>query len=119
VIVHAIIKCYTPGMSPKKRAPKKVKKAKKASGAKKPARSKKIVAKMKTAGTKKSGGKKKTAPKVRRGAGSVAPHRKGDQHRAAHPATNLGEWSEDSGEEQDRQTTLFEDEIPPDYGGSK
>jgi hypothetical protein len=106
-------------MAAKKRARKKVKRIKKAKKTKKTSPAKKTVLKKKAASVSKSARKKKAARKVRRGAASVPAKHRGDQRRVAAPIGELGEWSEESGEQHDRQATLFEDEIPPDYGGSK
>jgi hypothetical protein len=101
-------------MSPKKRAPKKVKRAKKAVRAKKKAaRAKKPASKTKRRGAKASAGK------VGRGAAAATARRKGDHLRTAAAMKDLGEWSEHTGEEHDPQSSLFEDDLPPDYGGSK
>jgi hypothetical protein len=110
-------------MSPKKRAAKKVAKTKKAkkAPAKKLTLSKKIVPKKKVAAKKLAvrSGKKKSVHKTGRGPAHAATHGKGDHHKEKLHVGALGEWTEDNSDEQDREPTLFEDEIPPDYGGSK
>jgi len=110
-------------MSPKKRASKKVLKTKKAkkAPAKKPTLSKKSVARKKVAAKKPAvrGGRKKSVHKTGRGAAHTATRSKGHHHKEKLHAEALGEWTEDNSDEQDREPTLFEDEIPPDYGGSK
>ncbi len=114
---------YTPGMSPKKRAAKKVAKTKKAkkAPAKKLTLSKKSVAKKKVAAKKSMAprGKKKPVRKTGRSSAHAVRHSKGDQHKEKLHVGTLGEWTEDNSDEQDREPALFEDEIPPDYGGSK
>ena len=82
------------------------KKSKKTARAKKPARGKKPIR------------KKKPVQKARRVAARATVRRKLDRQKAVPPDTTLGEWHDDAGEET-RQKTLFEDDIPPDYGGSK
>jgi hypothetical protein len=116
-------------MSPKKRAPKKTKKAvakkkaapkKKTVAKKKPVAKKKLAAKKELVAKKKPAAEKKIGRKAGSGAASVAGHHKGDQHSASHTAGALGEWSDESAEEQDRETSLFDDDdIGVDYGGSK
>jgi hypothetical protein len=108
-------------MSPKKRAPKKVLKTKKAkkAPAKKLTLSKKSLATKKVAAKKPAirGGKKKSVHKTGRGATHTATP--DNRLKKTLQVGKLGEWTEDNGDEQDREPTLFEDEIPPDYGGSK
>jgi hypothetical protein len=110
-------------MSPKKRASKKVAKPKKAkkAPAKKLTLSKKSVATKKIAAKKPAvrGGKQKSVHKTGRGTAHTATHGKGNRHKQKLHVGALGEWTEDNRDEQDREPTLFEDEIPPDYGGSK
>jgi hypothetical protein len=114
---------YTPGMSPKKRAAKKAAKTNRAkkAPAKKLTLSKKSVAKKKVAAKKTTPprGKKKPVHKIGRGATHGAKQTRDNRLKKTLPVGKLGEWTEDSGDEQDREPTLFEDEIPPDYGGSK
>jgi hypothetical protein len=105
-------------MAPKKRAPKK---AKKSASAKKSARGKKTVAKKKPA--KKLAPKKKVVAKKKKVGRSAVPpaaRAKGDQRRVAPATSGLGEWVEDAGEDEVRPTDLFDDDdLAPDYGGSK
>ena len=111
-------------MSPKNRASKKAPKTKKAktAPAKKLTLSKKSVAATKKVAAKKpavGAGKKHSVRKTGRGAAHIATRGKGDLHKRKLHVGALGEWTEDNSDEQDREPTLFEDEIPPDYGGSK
>jgi hypothetical protein len=110
-------------MSPKKKPAKKgakTKKAKKAP-AKKLTLSKKNVAKKKVVAKKTTAprGKKKSIHKTGRGATHGTKQTKDNRLKKTLQVGKLGEWTEDNGDEQDREPTLFEDEIPPDYGGSK
>lgn len=100
-------------MAPQKRTAKKRKKAGKKT--KKAARPKKLVRR------KKASAKKKPARKVKRVAAPAAARRhaphKGERPTTAQPPV-LGDWTEDAAEDSD-QPSIFEDDITPDYGGSK
>jgi hypothetical protein len=110
-------------MSPKKNPAKKVAKTKKAkkAPAKKLTLSKKSEAKKKVVAKKTMAprSKKKSVHKIGRGATHAAKQAKDNRLKKTLQVGKLGEWTEDNSDEQDREPTLFEDEIPPDYGGSK
>ena len=97
-------------MSPKKSVKKK---AKKNVRAKKSARAK----------SKKAAPKKKLVRKAARVGTRTAAARKGSPRKSSRSARTqekkLGEWQDDSVSDSPEQSSLFDEDIPPDYGGSK